>query len=621
MCGVNGIFAYRACAPAPDRAELLATRDHMRRRGPDGEGEWWSPDGRLALGHRRLAIIDLDERASQPMVHRDGALALVFNGEIYNHAQLRADLERQGARFRTRSDTEVILQLYAREGVDMVRRLRGMFSLGLFDAQKGGLLLARDPYGIKPLYYSVGGGVVRFASQVKALLAGGRLSRDPDPAGLAGFHLFGYAPEPFTLFRAVSALPAGATLWIDPSGVGEVQSFASLAGVLAAGRDRPAHDLGQAVRASTLDSVRHHLAADVEVGAFLSAGVDSGALIGLMRDAGQTRIRTLTLAFAEFEDTPNDEAPLAEMVAARYGAQHTTRRVGHAEFIADLPAIFDAMDQPSIDGINSWFVAKAARELGLKVALSGLGGDELLAGYSSFRDIPRWRRRFGLLARAPGAAALASAAIRTFAPRLARENPKALGVLRYSGDWAGAYLLRRAVLLPFELADVMDPAVVREGLERLRPVERLRASMSPDPGSDMGRIAVLESANYLRNQLLRDADWAGMAHSLEIRTPLVDYTLLQALAPHMPGMSAGVGKSALAAAPSTPLPIEVVNRPKSGFGVPTGTWMAGAISVPHRLDSRRWARRVLAETSGRPGRMQNDRASLETLAAPAPQGD
>ena len=597
MCGVNGIFAYRACAPAPDRAELLTTRDHMRRRGPDGEGEWWSPDGRLALGHRRLAIIDLDDRASQPMVLQNGALALVFNGEIYNHAELRADLERLGVRFRTRSDTEVILQLYAREGAEMVKRLRGMFSFGLFDAKKGGLLLARDPYGIKPLYYSVDGGLVRFASQVKALLAGGRLSRDPDPAGLAGFHLFGYAREPFTLYRAVSALPAGSTLWIDPSGVEEVRPFASLAGVLAAGSHRPAHNLGPAVRAATLDSVRHHLVADVEVGAFLSAGVDSGALVGLMRDAGQTRIRTLTLAFAEFDGTPSDEAPLAGIVAARYGAEHTTRRVDRAEFIADLPAIFDAMDQPSIDGINTWFVAKAARELGLKVALSGLGGDELLAGYSSFRDIPRWRRRFGLLARTPGAAALASAAIRTFAPRLARENPKSLGVLRYSGDWASAYLLRRAVLLPFELAGVMDPALVREGLERLRPVERLRASMSPDPGSDMGRIAALESANYLRNQLLRDADWAGMAHSLEIRTPLVDYTLLQALSPYMPGMSASVGKSALAAAPSTPLPTNVVTRPKSGFGVPTGAWMTGATMAPHRLDSRRWARRVLAEAT------------------------
>jgi asparagine synthase (glutamine-hydrolysing) len=401
-------------------------------------------------------------------------------------------------------------------------------------------------------------------------------------------------PEPFTLYHAISAVPAGSTLWIDASGVGDAQPFASLAGALAAGRKASSSDLGQAVRTAALDSVRHHLVADVEVGAFLSAGIDSGALLGLMRDAGQTHIRTLTLALSEFAGTPDDEAPVAEAVAARYGAQHTTRRIDRAEFLADLPAIFEAMDQPSVDGINTWFVAKVAHELGLKVALSGLGGDELLAGYPSFRDLPRWRP-FGLIGRAPGAAALASAAIRTFAPGLARDNPKSLGFLRYSGDWAGAYLLRRAVLLPFELDGVMDPGLVREGLERLAPIERLRASMEPDPGSDVGRVAALESANYLRNQLLRDADWAGMAHSLEIRTPLVDYTLLRALAPHAPELSGRAGKRALAAAPSTPLPSEVVDRVKSGFGLPIASWMSGTVAAPHRLDSRHWARRVLDE--------------------------
>jgi asparagine synthase (glutamine-hydrolysing) len=598
MCGVNGLFAYGASAPALDRDELLATRDHMRARGPDGAGEWWSADRRLALGHRRLAIIDLSDQASQPMLSEDGALALVFNGEIYNHAELRAELERQGVGFRTRSDTEVILQLYAREGRGMVARLRGMFAFGLFDARKGGLLLARDPYGIKPLYYAAEGGVARFASQVKALLAGGGAPRDVDPAGVVGFQLFGHVPEPFTLYRAVSAVPAGSTLWIDASGPDEARPFASLAGALAAGRVAAAGDLIETVRAAALDSVRHHLVADVEVGAFLSAGVDSGALVGLMRDAGQARIRTLTLAFDEFDGGPGDEAPLAEAVAARYGALHTTRRVGRAEFLADLPAIFEAMDQPSVDGINSWFVAKAARELGLKVALSGVGGDELLAGYPSFREVPRWVRRYGPLARAPGAAALAGAALRAFAPRMAQDNPKTLGVLRYSGDLAGAYLLRRAVRLPFELEAVMDPQMAREGLERLRPQERLRAAMTPDPGSDTGRMAALESANYLRNQLLRDADWAGMAHSLEIRTPLVDYTLLQALAPFVPDLTAGAGKHALAQAPSTPLPPEVVERRKSGFGVPIGAWTAETAAAPHRLDSRRWAARVLDEALG-----------------------
>jgi len=595
MCGVNGIFAYGAGAVAPDRAELMATREHMRARGPDGDGEWWSADRRIGLGHRRLAIIDLDERAAQPMLSDDGALALTYNGEIYNHEALRKELERQGVRFRTTSDTEVILKLYEREGAGMVSRLRGMFAFGLYDGRKGGLLLARDPYGIKPLYYSAADGAVRFASQVKALLAGGAVSREPDVAGVAGFHIFGYVPGPFTTYRAISTVPAGTTLWIDADGVDAPRPFASISGAFAAGRHSPTGNLTTAVRAATLDSVRHHLVADVEVGAFLSGGVDSGALLGLMRDAGQTRIRTLTLAFDAFEGAPMDESDLAEACAARYGADHTTRRVTQAEFTDDLPAILAAMDQPSIDGVNTWFVAKATRELGLKVALSGLGGDELLAGYPSFRDLPRWRRRIGAFSRIPGAGALAAALIRAFAPGLARDNPKALGVVRYGGDWGGAYMLRRAVRLPEELGEVMAPDDAREGLRRLEPLLRLREALIPDPGSDIGRVAALESQFYLRHQLLRDADWAGMAHSLEIRTPLVDYDLLQALAPYAPQMTAGAGKHALAQAPTKPLPAEIADSPKLGFAVPISSWTGGQAATPHRLDSRHWASQVLRE--------------------------
>jgi len=594
MCGVNGVFAYGAGAAAPDRAELMATREHMQARGPDGSGEWWSADRRVGLGHRRLAIIDLDERAAQPMLSDDGVLALTYNGEIYNHLALRQELEQLGVVFRTTSDTEVILRLYEREGARMVSRLRGMFAFGLYDGRKGGLLLARDPYGIKPIYYSATGGTVRFASQVKALLAGGAISREPDPGGIAGFHIFGYVPEPFTTYRAISAVPAGTTVWIDAKGVSAARPFANIACVLAAGLNAPVGDLSEAVRAAALDSVRHHLVADVEVGAFLSGGVDSGALLGLMRDAGQTRIRTLTLAFDAFDGAPMDESAAAEACAARYGADHTTRRVTQAEFTADLPAILAAMDQPSIDGINTWFVAKATRELGLKVALSGLGGDELLAGYPSFRDVPRWRQQIGPLAAIPGAAGLAAAMIRLFAPGLARNNPKALGMVRYGGDWAGGYMLRRAVRLPEELGAVMTPDAAREGLERLQPVARLREGLTPDPGSAVGRIAALESQGYMRNQLLRDADWAGMAHSLEIRTPLVDYVLLQALAPYAPQMTAGAGKQALAQAPSIPLPAEIAEQPKLGFAVPINAWTRGDAAEPHRLDSRRWANRVLS---------------------------
>jgi asparagine synthase (glutamine-hydrolysing) len=606
MCGLNGIFAYHSAATKPRESELLATREAMRARGPDGAGTWWSADRRCGLAHRRLTILDLSDRASQPMISDDGRLVVVFNGEIYNYPQLRTELEAKGTRFRTTSDTEALLHLYGRYGTEMVQQLRGMFAFAIWDQKRRGLFLARDPYGIKPLYTANDGWTFRFASQVKALLAGGCIAREPEPAGHVGFYLFGSVPEPFTIYRDIRALPAGHTQWVDAAGPREPKSFANIAMLLTAKAPGTAPELADLVRTAVSDSVRAHLLADVEVGCFLSAGIDSGALLGLMREAGQREIRAITLAFEEFRGTEEDEAPLAALVAKRYGARHVVRRVGQREFFDDLPAILNAMDQPSIDGINTWFVSKAAREAGLKVAISGLGGDELLAGYPSFVDVPRWRHRFGPIAAVPGAGRLARLIMQAFPSSVVTARPKALGMLEYADSWAGAYLLRRGLFLPHELSEVMEHDFVREGLRRLQPLRLLAASLAPDPGSDIARICTLESAHYMRNQLLRDADWAGMAHGLEIRVPLVDLRLLKSLAPVVARFAQGAGKAALARAPSLPLPEEVVTRSKTGFAVPTGAWISTACKLepltedvhkPKGLVSRRWSQMVL----GRPG--------------------
>lgn len=604
MCGINGIFSFKSGSAPVDEGELLACRDAMTARGPDGAGLWISPDRSIGLAHRRLAIIDISADGAQPMTSATGNLVVTFNGEIYNYLELRRELERKGYVFKSHSDTEVLLHLFAEKGEDMVHDLRGMFAFAIWDATRQSLFLARDPYGIKPLYYSAAGGQFTFASSVKALVTARRIDRAADPAGVLGFFVFGSVPEPWTIYRAVRALPAGSMLCVDRNGVQAVRRYHSIAACLAeaeieaarSGPDSPS--AVAALREALLDSVRQHLVADVPVGAFLSAGVDSSALVGLMRDAGQADIQTITLAFDEFEGQLSDESPLAEKVARHYATRHTTRRIGSKEFEQDLPRILSAMDQPSIDGINTWFVSKAAREVGMKVAISGVGGDELLGGYSTFKSVPQLSRRLSVPARIAGGASLASKLVGVANAVGFDVHPKFAGLLRYGGSLPGAYLLQRGLFLPEEAHGLItDHDFLTEGLNRLAPIDMIQNSLAGGPVSEFGRMMVLESSFYMRNQLLRDTDWASMAHSLEVRTPFVDHILLRRSAAIMLRPECPDGKSMLAAAPGRPIPYEVATREKTGFSIPVEAWLENAsprnAATPrHAVFSRRWAQTI-----------------------------
>jgi len=588
MCGINAIYAWRDGAPPVDTAELTATRDAMCSRGPDGADVWTAPDGRIGFGHRRLAIIDLSPSGAQPMA-RDGHV-IVFNGEIYNYRELRAKLESDGVRFTSQSDTEVLLRLYAARGAEMLHDLRGMFAFAIWDGAQRRLFLARDPYGIKPLYYADAGGTLRAASQVRALIAGGAISKQFDPAGAAGFFLRGTVPEPFTIYRDIQALPAGSYCFADANGVHEPVRYFSIAETLRQGLDRPGPaDPEAAVHDAVLESVRYHLVADVPVGAFLSAGIDSTAVVALAREAGAAALQTMTLRFPEYRGRINDEAPLAELVARHYGVPHTVRDLTRDEFRRELPRVFEAMDQPSVDGLNSYFISKAAREAGLKVALSGTGGDELFGGYTSFRDIPRWMPATRVLARVPllgDAIARGNAAL---ARRSRHVSPKMGEIVRYGSSWAGAYLVKRGRFLASELPSLIGEDVAREGLRRLDMLGLIDRELQPDPGTPYARVVALESSFYLRNQLLRDMDWGSMAHSLEVRVPLVDAHLLGTLAPLLVRRR-GRGKEILAAAPRPPLPEAIRGRRKTGFTLPIHEWLRDEGPLEH--GKRSWAKRV-----------------------------
>lgn len=590
MCGIVAIYAFEAAAAPADRGEALAIRDAMASRGPDGSGLWLDDAGRLALGHRRLAILDLSEAGAQPMHDPATGNAIVFNGEIYNFRTLRRELEQAGERFRSDSDTEVLLALYRRDGEAMLPRLRGMFAFALWDARRRGLLLARDPLGIKPLYWSEHGGTFRCASQVRALIAGGALPSRADPAATVGFFLLGFVPEPHSIQAGIRALEAGHSLWVDGRGVGRPRAYFSLQETLAeAAAAAPEADASAALA----DSVTAHLVADVPVGVFLSAGLDSTTLASHAAARGGS-LHSLTLGFEELAGGPADEVPLAERAARAFGCRHLTCMVPARHFADSLPGLLAAMDQPSIDGANTFLVAEAARGAGLKVALSGLGGDELLGGYPSFRQLPALRR---LLAPAAPLRPLGRLFRRLSGPALARlTSPKWAGLLEYGGSWGGAYLLRRGLYMPWELPGFLDPDLVRAGWGALDLERRLEATVTGLPNDHL-RVSALETAWYMRNQLLRDADWAGMAHSVEIRVPYVDLPLLRALAPRL-GRPDAPDKRALARAAPLALPPELLQRPKSGFSVPVRDWLlsgAGggdAARLARARGLRGWARLV-----------------------------
>jgi len=586
MCGIAALFAYHPDAPPVAVSELLAVNQAMLRRGPDGGGHWIDDASRVGLAHRRLAIIDLSADAAQPMARDSlageaGRYRITYNGEIYNFRELRDELMAEGYAFTTQSDTEVLVRLYERDGAAMARKLRGMFTFVIWDAVAEELFAARDPFGIKPLYIADDGRTVRIASQVKALLAGGHAGRmGPDPAGHVGFFLFGSVPEPHTLYADIQAIAPGCTLTVSKGGQRRENRFFDLRETLVNAQEDSVPDL----RELLLDSIRHHFVADVPVGVFLSAGLDSTAITALSAESQSGDIRTFTLGFEEFEGAPKDEVPLAEAVSQHYGTTHLTERIAKLHFDSALPEILHAMDQPSVDGVNTYFVARVVHHGGLKVALSGLGGDELFGGYDTFRQVPKLAGTLGAI---PGLSTVGRAFRAVAGPLVsALASPKWAGLLELGGSYAGAYLLRRGLFMPWELPDVMDPDMARAGWEALQPLARLQAETA-EVESSQNRVRALETAVYMRNQLLRDADWAGMAHSLEIRVPFVDPVLFAALAPKF------ATKRAMAETPAKPLPDAVLNRPKTGFFVPVERWTAeSAGKEGAERGLRGWARKV-----------------------------
>jgi asparagine synthase (glutamine-hydrolysing) len=589
MCGIAGGFSFAAGGGPVDRAVVARLNEWQRRRGPDGDGLWASADERIVLGHRRLAIIDTGAGGTQPMTDVTGRWVITFNGEIYNYRELRLELEREGRTFGTNSDTEVLINVVAAWGEAGLKKLRGMFALALWDSLERELWLVRDPYGVKPLYVAETGGTLWFASQARALATCAPVNIARSAPGLAGFYLWGYVPAPHSWWEGVRPLPAGHVQRIRAGeSVRRPKPFSTVEGLYKS--LEPSELDRDQLREILLETVRYHLVADVPVGMLLSAGIDSNVIAALSAGLGQ-RLTAVTLAFKEFAGTPQDETTLATAMARQFGVPHVVSTISRDEFESLVDDFFDCMDQPTTDGLNTYLVSRAIAAQGFKVALSGLGGDELFGGYSTFRQIQQALNAGWALA--PLRAIARHVPLRfSLINKALRVSPKWGKLLSHSGSLAQLYVLRRALHLEEELELLLDKYWLEHGFATLLESSNVMAITQDLENANVSRhaqIAVLESCTYMRGQLLRDADWASMAHSLEMRVPFVDSHLLGRLGPwiksaHPPtkrdlALSAGPGMDAVA------------NRPKTGFTTPVREW-AMARSGNSARGLRGWASEV-----------------------------
>jgi asparagine synthase (glutamine-hydrolysing) len=555
MCGIAGILAGAPGLHASAASSMGAALAH---RGPDDAGLWSSPQrgsGPVTLVHRRLAIQDLSPGGHQPMESACGRYVLVFNGEIYNQHALRRDLERQGHRFRSSSDTEVLLQLLIRYGTAALQRLQGMFAFCLWDSHEQRALLARDPFGIKPLYLWQGpGGQLLFASEVRALLASNLIPRQLDATALAGFLASGSVPEPRTLVAGITSLPAG---WLGHWQAGSWQIQPYWQPSFAPGLPLNPSDQIALSRQALAASVAAHQLSDVPVGLFLSGGLDSSALLAL---AGGQRITTLSIGFQE---TAYDETERAAAVARYFGSSHMPLQLTAARAAELLPGFLAAVDQPSIDGFNTYCVSQLAHEQGLKVVLSGLGGDELFGGYPSFQKIPR------LLALHRSLGPARPAAARWLERSGQHQRLRLAAFLGGPATAAAAHRCFRGIFSPREIA----LAFQHWGLSSTAVAEDAACL---EPGScrcptQADAIAWLESSCYMGQQLLRDSDTYSMAHGLELRIPFVDAQLFRELAP-LPASTRLARDKQLLQDAVPELRQALPPAPKRGFTFPYGVW-------------------------------------------------
>lgn len=570
MCGIAGVVNAKL---SRDELEIVLQRfqRELHHRGPDDTGLFISPDVKAGLISTRLAILDLSAAGHQPMQSEDRRYTIVFNGEIYNFEALRDELIAEGETFRSHCDTEVILKMYARYGPNCVREFAGMFGIAIWDEQEQSCFLARGPLGVKPLYYHTNGQHLVFASELRPVINSGLVPREVSAEALSGYLLFGAVPEPLTLVEGIRLLPAGHyAIWRK----GEL-ALRKFWDIQFSGEAMRREQAITTVRAALDESIQRHLVSDVPVGIFLSGGVDSTTVVALAAKGKKTDLRTFCISF---DDPHFNEGDVAARTAKHFGAQHTDWRLDPATARTLLEQFMERSDQPSIDGFNTFCVSKLAHDNGLKVVLSGLGGDELFAGYQSFDVVPKMVRASRLMT---PISPLRVAAGRALEMPFASPRTNRLG--RFLTDvpiTSAAYWSMRGIFTPREVQQLLP----RYGCDSGSAQSAIALHVPPQPTLE-DEVSYLELTRYMRNQLLRDSDVMSMAWSLELRVPFVDIRLIESIQRIPAALRLAKGKQLLLDAVPE-IPQWVRERPKQGFTFPFKQWISGEWQdVFHRIEA------------------------------------
>ena len=566
MCGIAGIIAEDS---KKYRQALKRMHEAMSHRGPDDEGFWESPSGRASLAHKRLRIIDLSENARQPMVSADGRFVLVYNGECYNYLDLKKRHSLKEIKWRCASDAEVVLELFARRGLAALNDLSGIYAAGVWNEEEKNFFLFRDRLGIKPVYYAMPKPkVFVFASEVRAILASGLVEPRISRAGLKSYLAYGFVQCPLTIVEGISELPPAYVLnlnqnfnlvferyWSPP--FPQNGSLIPLKGHWA-----------EEIRHSFLQAVKSQIIGDVPVGVFLSGGVDSGAIVSGLAHLGISRPKTVTVSFPDYEQL--DEGREAAQLACAMGSEHQDVPLSGSDMKRLLPEAMRAQDQPSCDAVNTYIVSKAAKEAGLTVALSGLGGDELFAGYGDFQRVPKafkWRKRLAFMS--PAFRGLLSTL-----PRNSRKCQKIGELFRGPSSLAGAFLASRRLFTSYQIDKVLNGSDGAQWASGLRDDDLCRLELETSLLDPRDAVSLCLLSTYTQSQLLRDCDAMGMAHAVEIRVPFLDNNFVEKVIRMGPAVRnyAGGKKTALLKALVGIVPAALGEKRKMGFTLPFEKW-------------------------------------------------